>query len=73
MRTRQLLKPETKADNCKDMIRTLAIDGSTLEDAFQGLDLLAEWKADDKFRNDYIDSARARWPECSRFSEKKTE
>ncbi len=71
--TRHALKPESKTENCKDMIRTLAIDGSSLDDAHKGLDLLTEWKADERFRNDYIEAARARWPECSRFAEKKKE
>ena len=73
LNTRQVLNPESKEENCKDVIRTLAIDGSNLDDAYRGLDLLTQWKAEERFRNDYIDAARARWPECSRFSEKKNE
>ena len=68
-----MLKAERRDENCKDAIRTLALDGSTIEDAARGLNLLTEWKADKKYRNDYIDAARARWPECSMFSEKKNE
>ena len=66
-----MLNLESKEENCKDVVRTLAIDGSTLEDAFRGLDLLVEWKAEEKFRNDYLEAARVRWPECSRFAKKK--
>lgn len=70
LQTRHKLKPETKDENCKDVIRTLALEGATLEDADRGLRILNEWRADKRYRDDYKDAARARWPECSRFSER---
>lgn len=76
LRTRQKLKKpeESKEANCKDIIRTLALDGATWEDAERGLNILTtEWKADKKYVNDYIDAAHARWPECSRFSSSSSE
>ncbi|KAL8700642.1 MAG: hypothetical protein Q9224_000870 [Gallowayella concinna] len=71
LRVRQLLDPKTADDNQKDVIRTLAVPSVSLEDAIRGLDLLKEWKAESRYREDYVAAAHERWPEATVFTSKK--
>lgn len=70
LRVRQLLDPSTSEKNQQDVIRTLALEGSSLEDAVRGLELLEEWKAKDQYQDDYLAAAHERWPEASAFKKK---
>ncbi|KAL8712323.1 MAG: hypothetical protein Q9220_003474 [cf. Caloplaca sp. 1 TL-2023] len=67
---RQALDAETAEENQKDMIRTLALQSVSLEDAVRGLDLLKDWKAQSRYRNIYIAAAHERWPEATVFISK---
>ncbi|KAL8905972.1 MAG: hypothetical protein Q9207_002303 [Kuettlingeria erythrocarpa] len=71
LRTRQLLDPKTADDNQKDVIRTLVLPSVSLEDAVRGLDLLKEWKAESRYRDDFIAAAHERWPEATTFMTQK--
>lgn len=70
LKVRQFLDPSSSDKNQQDVIRTLALEGSSLEDAMAGLELLKEWKAKDQYRDDYLTAARERWPEASAFMKK---
>ncbi|KAL8950309.1 MAG: hypothetical protein Q9222_003653 [Ikaeria aurantiellina] len=67
---RQALDAKTADDNQKDVIRTLALPSVSLEDAVRGLDLLRDWKAQSRYRTDYIAAAHERWPEATVFMNK---
>lgn len=67
LRVRQLLDPDTADKNQQDIIRTLALEGSSLEDAVRGLEMLKEWKAKTQYVDDYIAAAHERWPEATAF------
>ena len=70
LKVRQFLDPSSSEKNQQDVIRTLALEGSSLEDAARGLELLKEWKAKDQYRDDYLAAAHERWPEASAFKAK---
>ena len=70
LKVRQFLDPGSSEKNQQDVIRTLALEGSSLDDAVRGLELLKEWKAKDQYRNDFLAAARERWPEASVFKKK---
>lgn len=53
--------------NQQDVIRTLALERCSLEDAVKGLELLKEWNATDRYLDDYLAAAHDRWPEASAF------
>lgn len=71
LKVRQLLETSSSEKNQQDLIRTLALEGSNLMDAVRGLELLDEWKAEAKYRNDYVAAAHQRWPQATAFAEKK--
>jgi peptide alpha-N-acetyltransferase len=70
LKVRQLIDPSSRENNQQDVIRTLALDGNSLEDAVRGLDLLEEWKAEPRYKDDYLVAAHERWPEASAFEQK---
>lgn len=70
LRVRQLLDPDTTDENQKDVIRTLAVPSVSLEDAIRGLDLLNDWGAETRYRDDYVAAAHGRWPEATAFTGK---
>ena len=70
LKVRQLIDPSSREKSQQDVIRTLALDGSSLEDAVRGLDLLEEWKAEPRYKDDYLVAAHERWPEASAFKQK---
>ena len=69
LRARALLKPETKAQNERELLETLDFDDSRmdLESAVQGLQLLVEWNCDREFRTAYLDKAKARYKDATVF------
>ena len=68
---RQFLDPGSSEKNQQDVIRTLALEGCSLQDAVKGLELLKEWKAKDQYQDDYLATAHERWPEASAFLQQK--
>lgn len=70
LRTRQLLDASTADGNQKDVIRTLALPSVSLEDALRGYELLNEWRAQARYRDDYVAAAHERWPEATAFMTK---
>ena len=67
LKMKQFLDPSSSEKNQQDIIRTLALEGSSLEDAVRGSELLKEWQAKDQYRDDYLAAAHERWPEASAF------
>lgn len=63
----ELLDPQAKDECSKDLVRTLALESSDLKDATQGLQVLREWKADEKYIKLYLDAARERYPDAGAF------
>ena len=70
LRVRQMLDQGSSETNQQNLIRALALEGCNLDDAVHGLELLKEWKAEPKYRDDYIAAAHERWPEASAFASK---
>lgn len=70
LKVKQFLDPSNSEKNQQDVIRTLAFEGSSLEDAVRGSELLKEWKAKDQYQADYLAAAHERWPEASAFKKK---
>jgi len=69
-RVRQLLDPSSLEQNQQDVIRTLALEGCSLEIAVAGLEQLTESKPKAQYVNDYVAAARERWPQASAFEKK---
>ena len=67
LRVRMLLDSSSSEKNQQDVIRTLALDGSSLEDAVRGLATLKKWKAKDQYTTDYVAAAHERWPDADAF------
>lgn len=70
LQVRQMLDPSSTEKNQQDVIRTLALDGSSLKDATRGLEMLTEWKAKEQYIDDYMTAAHERWPEASAFEKR---
>ena len=70
LKVKQFLDPSSIEKNQQDVIRTLALEGSSLQDASRGLDILKEWDAKGRYRDDYITAAHERWPEAIVFKKK---
>lgn len=70
LRARQLLDPTSSEKTQQDMIRTLALDNTNLADASRGLELLEEWEAEAKYRDDYVAAAHERFPEANIFQKR---
>ncbi|KAL9104103.1 MAG: hypothetical protein Q9163_000905 [Psora crenata] len=64
-----ILDTRFNENHSQDMIRTLALEDSNLEDAMRGLDILKGWNAQHKHIEDYIAAAHARYPEATAFKE----
>ena len=65
-----MLDPSSTEKNQQNLIRTLALGSSSLDDAVRGIELLEEWKAEPRYKNDYIAAAHERWLEASAFASK---
>jgi len=70
LKVRQLLDPDSSDKNQQDVIRTLALEESSLEDAVRGLEMLKAWKAKPQYMHDYVAAAHERWSEASIFERK---
>ena len=66
-----ILDPSSKDTASQDMIRTLALEAGSLEDATRGLELLKNWKAEHQYIDTYIATAHERYPKATAFQEKK--
>ncbi|EFR03747.1 NMDA receptor-regulated protein 1 [Nannizzia gypsea CBS 118893] len=64
---RQMLKPESKEQAEKDLISSIDLDNTSLEQALAGLSLLDEWGSTVETKASYSTSARRRWAEASVF------
>ncbi|KAL5042183.1 hypothetical protein BDW71DRAFT_149246 [Aspergillus fruticulosus] len=63
----QLLNPESKSENEKDLTATLDASIVSLETALAGLDLLGEWGSDQAAKTAYAEKASSKWPESTAF------
>lgn len=70
LRVRQLLDPSSLEKNLQDVIRTLALERCSLQDAVSGLEDLKGAKAKKQYVDDYVAAARERWPEATAFEQK---
>lgn len=70
LRVRRLLDPSSLEKNQQDVIRTLALEGCSVQDANDGLEYLKDSKAKTQYVDDYTAAARERWPEASAFEKK---
>jgi N-alpha-acetyltransferase 15/16, NatA auxiliary subunit len=67
VRFRAVLKPgaqETREKGVKDLLETLKLEGITLQQAVDGLEVLSEIGAE---REEYVRLANQRWPEANAF------
>ena len=72
LRVRAHILDSAMTEKCsQDMIRTLGLENSDLEDATRGLEYLKGFKADQKYIDDYIAAANARYPEANAFDSTK--
>ena len=70
LRVRRSISPDTQAQNERDLLNTLDLDGLPLEEARQGLVMFREWKGGDgqsEVIDEYERKARARWPHSTVF------
>ncbi|KAL4977551.1 NMDA receptor-regulated protein 1-domain-containing protein [Aspergillus desertorum] len=63
----QLLKPESKSENERELTATLDASIVSLETALAGLDLLGEWGSDQATKTAYAEKASSKWPESTAF------
>ncbi|KAM5453833.1 hypothetical protein MaudCBS49596_002456 [Microsporum audouinii] len=64
---RQMLSPESKGQSEKDLISSIDLDTTTLEDALAGLSLLDDWGSAAETKASYSTNARRRWTKASVF------
>ncbi len=70
---RALIGKEAKATNEKDLLGTLSLDTTSMEDASAGLALLNEWGSTKEVKERYRSSAAERWNRASIFLVKQIE
>ncbi|KAL2828882.1 NMDA receptor-regulated protein 1-domain-containing protein [Aspergillus cavernicola] len=63
----QLLNPESKSENEKELTSTLDASIVSLETALAGLDLLSEWGSNQTAKSAYAEKATSKWPESTTF------
>ncbi|ODM22664.1 hypothetical protein SI65_00253 [Aspergillus cristatus] len=64
---RQLINPDTKAQNEKDLAATLDSSDASIETALAGRELLDEWRSEQATKQVYAEKAKGKWPESSVF------
>lgn len=64
---RQLIDPDTKAQNEKDLAATLDSSDASIETALAGRELLNEWRSEQATKQVYAEKAKGKWPESSVF------
>lgn len=62
-----MLKPDSKPQAEKDLISSIDLETTSLEQALAGLSLLDEWGSTAETKASYSASARRRWAEASVF------
>jgi peptide alpha-N-acetyltransferase len=65
--SQQLLNPESRSQNEKELTSTLDASIVSLETALAGLDLLGEWGSDQAAKTTYAAKASSKWPESTSF------
>ncbi|KAL3476367.1 NMDA receptor-regulated protein 1-domain-containing protein [Aspergillus californicus] len=63
----QLLNPDSKSENEKELTSTLDTSIVSLETALAGLDLLGEWGSNQTAKSAYAEKATSKWPQSSLF------
>lgn len=69
-RVRQILEPGSRPRNERDLLATLDAADVPLGVAEKGLRLLEEWRSAAEVKAEYLEKARARWPEATVFQRK---
>ncbi|KAK2734256.1 hypothetical protein FQN55_002873 [Onygenales sp. PD_40] len=64
---RRLLTPDAKAGTEKDLLSTVDLETTSLENALAGLHLLDDWKSSREAKAAYINQAQKRWEQASAF------
>lgn len=67
LRVRGLMGKESRAQNEKDLIETLSLQGITLAEGTAGLELLEEWRSSADVIAAYKQAARSIWNEATVF------
>jgi N-alpha-acetyltransferase 15/16, NatA auxiliary subunit len=67
LRVRGLMGKESRAQNEKDLIETLSLQGITLAEGTSGLELLEEWRSSADVIAAYKQAARSIWNEATVF------
>jgi N-alpha-acetyltransferase 15/16, NatA auxiliary subunit len=67
LRVRGLMGKESRAQNEKDLIETLSLQGITLAEGTAGLELLEEWRSSADVITAYKQAARSIWNEATVF------
>ena len=64
---RQLINPDTKSQNEKDLAATLDSSDISIETALAGVELLHEWRSEQAVKSAYAEKAKKKCPESSAF------
>jgi hypothetical protein len=62
-----MLDNSSKAQDEVDLLKTLDLEGITIQEAQTGLKLLEQWKSEQKVKDDYRANAAGKWSEASVF------
>jgi len=65
LRVRQLLDPNTKSQNEKELQSTISNGNLSLEDVQDSLDLLGEWKSESNVKETLVEAAKKKWPQAT--------
>lgn len=65
--SRQLINPDSKAQNEKDLATALGSNDASIESALAGRELLNEWRSEQATKQAYAEKAKGKWPESSVF------
>ena len=64
---RQLINPDSKSQNEKELASTLDSSDISIETALAGVELLHEWRSEQAVKSAYAEKAKKKWPESSAF------
>lgn len=65
--SRQLINPDSKPQNEKDLASTLDSSDASIESVLAGRELLDEWRSKQATKQAYAEKAKGKWPESSVF------
>ena len=68
LKVRALLGPATKSRNEGELIASIDLPSSDLQDAQNALSLLAQWQSTQKTLDGFFEKARKRWPQATMFA-----